>query len=445
MRQSILFIILVIITAPSCTSQNSSKNESFNGKWFIEFKSNDIGVVRSFLNFEFQDTSFVAYSRKGADKAILSSWKSFLGRTFTKDFKNGSLINIENGKVKCQRDTLVLNGIFRSALGSYYFKGKIIKGILDVKLTNRKNEVRGEISGSKAIPPFTKITIFNKNLLTTKNYLAFEKDIRAVAKNMHDDLEMEFAFFYFAKDLPFSHYSLIRLSEDKVKAESTLKNQITIEEKTPETLYMKIKSFSGKASEMDSAFAMINKKNYKTLIVDLRNNSGGTIEAGMKFATNVASSEFYGGVFLTQKWFNETNIPPVIADYNKLPLFSKANFDLIIEGIHNEKGLCLKVIPEAITFKGNLFILTNSKTASTCEPIVYGLKQYKRATIVGEKTAGAMLNGEFFKITDNYSIVIPTADYYTSDGFRIDQQGVTPNIITKQELALEFVLKNLVK
>ncbi len=56
-----------------------------------------------------------------------------------------------------------------------------------------------------------------------------------------------------------------------------------------------------------------------------------------------------------------------------------------------------------------------------------------------------MLNGEFFDLDKGFKMVIPTADYYTSDGFKIDQNGVKPDIETKQEEALDYVMKNLIK
>ena len=89
--------------------------------------------------------------------------------------------------------------------------------------------------------------------------------------------------------------------------------------------------------------------------------------------------------------------------------------------------------------------MTNNKTASTCEPLVYELKKLNRATIVGEKTAGAMLNGEKFELYNNFVMYIPTADYYASDGYRIDQNGIRPNVETKSDEALDKVLNELIK
>jgi C-terminal processing protease CtpA/Prc len=41
--------------------------------------------------------------------------------------------------------------------------------------------------------------------------------------------------------------------------------------------------------------------------------------------------------------------------------------------------------------------------------------------------------------------MIPTADYYTVDGFRIDQNGVKPDIEVNQSEALEYVLNSLIQ
>ena len=82
------------------------------------------------------------------------------------------------------------------------------------------------------------------------------------------------------------------------------------------------------------------------------------------------------------------------------------------------------------------------RTASTCEPIVYALQQHHLATIVGQRTAGAMLNGESFTAGDGFVVTVPTATYYASDGFRIDRQGVTPDIaVPETGDALEYALQ----
>lgn len=454
-------ITMLLIFSVSCNAQPKTKNETLEGKWYLDFQHNDIGFARTFMYFETDSNRFEAYSRKNADRDILGGWTSMLGRTFTKSFKQGVILRVVKGVYATENDTLKLSGIFTSPIGNYYFKGYVIGNDLYAVLTNKTSEQRGMINGTKkqVLQPLenypdlfktsvklTEDKIFNKDLLQTKKWKTFVKDMSKVSTKVQDDLEMVFAFFYYAGKLPVSHYALMKIPEredDTIIYDNS--RCVFLEEKSPSTGYMKITSFGGTATEMDSIFGIIKQKDYKNLIVDLRNNSGGSVEAGMAFATNVVDSPFYGGVFLTQKWFNKHQQPPTIESYPTFTHFTEANFDLIIEGIHNTDVLCLKIIPKSTIYKGNLYILTNSKTASTCEPIVYSLKQQNRATIVGEKTAGAMLNGEIFDLDKGFNMFIPTADYYTSDGFKIDQNGVKPNIETKQEEALDYVMKNLIK
>jgi hypothetical protein len=427
-------------------------------KWYIELNSQDIGLVRSFMSFEFKDSSFTAYSRKHALSDILGAWKSGLARLFTNDFKHGALLNISHGITRHRGDTLVLAGIFQSAIGNYYFNGRMLNGALTGTLTAGNKAIKGVMTGSLKLPAlllsnYSQLVeqalkkrdekIFNTRVLATEACRDFDGQIRKIAMHVKDDVEMEFAFYYYAGKLPFSHFSLMRptLADEAKESGKVPARQVSLEERSPATAYMKISSFGGTAAEIDSMFSIVIQKKYRNLVVDLRSNSGGHVEPGMQFARWVVDSTLYGGVFLTHKWFAGHSALPQQQEYSRLPHFTESNFDLIIEGIHEQEGLCLKVIPKENNYRGKLFILTNGVTASTCEPIVYSLKQQGRAVVVGEKTAGAMLTGEMFPLVGGYSLMVPTADYYTSDGYRIDRKGVIPSIEIKQEKALDYVME----
>ena len=55
-----------------------------------------------------------------------------------------------------------------------------------------------------------------------------------------------------------------------------------------------------------------------------------------------------------------------------------------------------------------------------------------------------MLNGEMFKVKDGFTVIIPTATYYTADGYKIDQQGVSPDVDVKKEDARNYVMQHYV-
>jgi len=208
-----------------------------------------------------------------------------------------------------------------------------------------------------------------------------------------------------------------------------------------ETVVFTVKTFSASAEEIIPFIDTLKTMSFSNLIIDLRRNTGGTIASALPLAEYLIQDTLMGGAFLTQKYFAKHSAIPEAGSYNNFPLFSEASFSLIISGIHNQEGLCLIIYPDAKSFKGDLYILTDKNTASTCEPLVYGLKTSKRATVIGEKTYGAMLNGEIFRIGDSFNLWIPTADYYTADGFKIDKVGVTPDIEVEPADALDKALE----
>lgn len=55
-----------------------------------------------------------------------------------------------------------------------------------------------------------------------------------------------------------------------------------------------------------------------------------------------------------------------------------------------------------------VYVLTSNRTFSAAEEFSYNLKNLKRATIVGEVTGGGANPGEVFNIDENFSIFIPT-------------------------------------
>src|SRR5690606_31447505 len=109
----------------------------------------------------------------------------------------------------------------------------------------------------------------------------------------------------------------------------------------------------------------------------------------------------------------------------KLPVAIPQTTAEFIEDLKSGEGAKLVFAkPDNKVFSGNLYILTNGNTGSTCEPLVYVLKHNKRATIIGENTAGAMLSASYFDISGKYKLVLPIADFYTYDGVRLEGVGV---------------------
>lgn len=90
-----------------------------------------------------------------------------------------------------------------------------------------------------------------------------------------------------------------------------------------------------------------------------------------------------------------------------------------------------------------LIILTSKNTKGIAEDVAYCLKNLKRATIVGEKTAGGSVKLDTFKVGDtDFYITVPTAKSINPiTGSSWEIRGVTPHVEVNAEDALATAIK----
>lgn len=275
----------------------------------------------------------------------------------------------------------------------------------------------------------------------TQDFLQKLREVSAIAK---DDAEFVMAWMFASRHLTFSHCyigrkldpefedrlaetnSLNPLSPGKSKAISIIDDE--------EFVTLRIASFEGDSYDrIDEAYANVIKRNPRGLIIDLRDNSGGTYISG-RVAAHLIESEINMGVFFDRKararvLANDLNDFPIV----KLKSISSEH-DLI--SLINENGAFVGTIdPINPIYKGPVVVLVNAKTASACEPLVAGLQEIGRATIIGERTAAAMLLATPYDVGEGWLLSIPIIDYLTSKGVRLDGLGVVPDIETSSEEA----------
>ncbi|XP_060884578.1 retinol-binding protein 3 [Labrus mixtus] len=90
-----------------------------------------------------------------------------------------------------------------------------------------------------------------------------------------------------------------------------------------------------------------------------------------------------------------------------------------------------------------LIILTSKNTKGIAEDVAYCLQNLKRATIVGEKTAGGSVKVDKFKVGDtDFYVTIPTAKSINPiTGSSWEVSGVTPDVAVNAEDALATAIK----
>ena len=444
-------LIILAVFFHSCSPIKNTTNMGKQNKLFLTtLKSNDVGEISFYMNYVENQGRFEMFTERNTDIKLFGLLKAIGGRIFINTIKKGSLLSIRG---IAKNDSLL--GKLTSPLGTYDFssekKNNEISGSLSYKgkkigefqsiISKQKKKIRDYPKLINRAIEITESNIYNPKLLNTKEWRTFKKNITKKARKFDDDLELITYFFYKSRKLPFSHYTLLK------KDFSSEKNQgeVYLKKISHQTALLEIENFNNNKELLKSTLIKIINHNYKNLVIDLRKNGGGNIESALTLSSYIIDKPLNGGYFVTQKWYNKNinNKAPDNFNTKHFHSFSKANYELLIQGIHRYEGLILEVKPNKKNYKGNIFILTDDSTASTCEPIVYGLKLNHKATIIGEKTAGAMLSAETFDLFDGFKLFLPTADYYTSDGKRLDRIGVEPDYKIESKNALDFVLNNL--
>ncbi len=180
------------------------------------------------------------------------------------------------------------------------------------------------------------------------------------------------------------------------------------------TAYIKMQMFSTTASqELLEELKRLKKKGMRRLILDLRNNSGGMLQAGW----DVADIFLNKGRVLAR---TETRL-------TQLPFEFKSE---------NKKTISIPVV-----------ILINKGTSGTAEIVSAALKDNKRATLMGERTFGIGRMDGYYPLVDGSALRFTIAFYLTPESHVIEKAGVEPDIVCSEKeddlikRALEFFSK----
>lgn len=157
--------------------------------------------------------------------------------------------------------------------------------------------------------------------------------------------------------------------------------------------------------------AMASLNNADALIFDLRKNRGGTAEM-----VSLISSYLF-------------DHPEYMFDPRRVP---------------RAQSWTSSPVPGSKLPNKPVFILTSHTTISAAEQFTYDLKMLKRATIVGETTAGEAHAGIWYRIDDHFGIAIPEnrpANPYSHSDW--ETVGIQPNIKVPSTAALQAALNQL--
>ncbi|MBR6901858.1 MAG: S41 family peptidase [Synergistaceae bacterium] len=164
--------------------------------------------------------------------------------------------------------------------------------------------------------------------------------------------------------------------------------------------YLRLSQFKhNTAADARDGLRDLIKKGMKALILDLRNNGGGLLDASVKIVSMFVK--------------------------NGLVVETKGRSERANEKYYINKSDYLTNVP--------MVVLINGGSASASEIVAGALNDRGRAKLIGEKSFGKGSVQTLFPLTDGSGVYVTIARYYTPSGKVIDHVGLSPDIEVKGE------------
>jgi carboxyl-terminal processing protease len=172
--------------------------------------------------------------------------------------------------------------------------------------------------------------------------------------------------------------------------------------------YLRVTQFQiNTGEEVGKALARLRKDNNKKLnglVLDLRNNPGGVLQAAVE-----------------------------VADH-----FLKSGLIVYTEGRIANSELRFNADPEDASEGVALVVLINGGSASASEIVAGALQDHKRAVVMGTDSFGKGSVQTVLPLNNDRALKLTTALYYTPNGRSIQAQGIEPDIeVTRAKLTRE--------
>jgi carboxyl-terminal processing protease len=165
--------------------------------------------------------------------------------------------------------------------------------------------------------------------------------------------------------------------------------------------YARVSSFqTHTAEDLRKAIEKLKKENENSLsglILDLRNNPGGILNAAVG-----------------------------VSD-----LFLDSGLIVYTEGRIQDSKLKFNAKPSDILRDAPIIVLVNGGSASASEIVAGALQDHERAIIMGERTFGKGSVQTILPMNDDAALKLTTARYFTPSGRSIQASGIYPDIVIK--------------
>lgn len=179
------------------------------------------------------------------------------------------------------------------------------------------------------------------------------------------------------------------------------------------------------ADQFISAVDSLEKQGMERLVIDLRDNPGGVVDACVKMAAYLLPEDQYEGTILST------------ADKNgKGDRYYCQGGKLLFEGSGSN--------PEYPMDDGHeldmpIAVLINGMSASASEVFAGALRDYGMATLVGTTSFGKGIVQALLPLDDGSAVKVTIAHYYTPAGHDIHKKGLEPDVEIELELDEDLI------
>ncbi len=186
----------------------------------------------------------------------------------------------------------------------------------------------------------------------------------------------------------------ISLVRDIIKVRSVRSERIE-----DDFAYVRIAQFQmNTGSELREQIGALEPSTLHGLVLDLRNNPGGLLQASV----DVADTFMDGGKVV----YTEGRLPQSNLQY------------------HAQPGDLTEGLP--------LIVLINEGSASASEIVAGALQDHRRAVVLGTQSFGKGSVQTIIPITEDKAVKLTTARYYTPSGRSIQAEGIAPDILVER-------------
>ena len=183
------------------------------------------------------------------------------------------------------------------------------------------------------------------------------------------------------------------ITRDRIRVKSVKSRMLE-----PDYAYVRVSQFQERtAKDLHNAISKLKKENKKPLkgmVLDLRNNPGGLLDAAV-----------------------------LVSD-----TFLERGTVVSVKGRTEENKLSQSATPGDIMKGAPIVVLVNEGSASASEIVAGALQDHKRAVIMGQKTFGKGSVQTVIPLGNNSALKLTTARYYTPSGRSIQAEGIVPDI-----------------